>query len=171
MSVLAATASSALDLPGLPADAARYEQQILDKAPPQPNEQAQAVARTRAAAAAKTGNWQAAAAAFTDAIRAGARQGADWAALADALAKAGTRLPGEKLPGEKAGTRPPGGQAAVAQTPSIDAYAAQALLASWLAYINADTTESNTTALVRIGTLLQDRMNRPGQALDAFKEA
>jgi len=166
---LLATSASALDLPGLPADAERYERQILEKAPPQPSVQAQTAAKAKAATAAKAGNWQAAAAAFADAIRAGAGDGETWAALADALAKAAAPVPGDKPPAAKPGAKP--SAPAPTQAQGAEALAAQALQASWLAYVYAETVEANTAALVRIGTLLQDRMNRPGQALDAFKEA
>ncbi|MFN4090701.1 MAG: alpha-2-macroglobulin family protein, partial [Alphaproteobacteria bacterium] len=51
------------------------------------------------------------------------------------------------------------------------AAAERALAAGWFAYLGAESVEASTAALVRLGDLLQTRLARPAQALDAFREA
>ena len=137
-----ASPAAALDLPGLAQDASAYAAILLEGAPPQENPAARDAALARARAAAGVGNWTGAVAAYEQAITRGDRQSATWLSLSEALERA-------------------------AGPPNLQ----RALQAAYQAYSSAATPAESGAALLRMGRLLEERLNRPAQALEAYREA
>mgnify|MGYP001243224087 CR=1 FL=1 len=137
-----ASPAAALDLPGLAQDASAYAAILLEGAPPQENPAARDAALARARAAAGAGNWAGAVAAYEQAIARGDRQSATWLSLSEALERA-------------------------AGPPNLQ----RALQAAYQAYSAAMTPAESGAALLRMGRLLDERLNRPAQALEAYREA
>ena len=141
LSLLAAPVR-ALDLPGLSGDANAYQEKLLEKAPPQENPTARDAALNRARTAVAEKKWAAAVTAFEQAIQQGDRGVPTWLALSDAFERVGGPANTEK-----------------------------ALQAAYLGFQAAVEAKDNGATLARMGRLLEEKLNRPTQALEAYKEA
>lgn len=129
----------AFQLPGLDADASRYESSLRGRAPAQPDPAERSRAASRATSAASEGNWGAAAAAWEVVIAHGGGTVASWLGLAEAQSR----------------RQPPQPQLALA--------------AAWQAFQNAPPGTAEITPLLRIADLLAGPLNRPLPAIEALE--
>jgi len=129
------------ELPGLAADAGGYAGLLRSKAPPQPNRAMLDEAVSQAAAALAAHDMVRAVTAFERVIAAGDDRAATWLALAQAQAG---------LP-----------------KPNLD----RALQAGWLGLGKAAVGQERVDALLWLARLLEGPLNRPGDAMAAYRAA
>ncbi len=131
----------AFELPGLDKDAAAYEQAIHTHSPTQPDAAQSNAALARAQKSAQSGDVAAAIAAYEQAIAFGADRTETWLALSELWA--------------------------TAAKPDFN----RALQAADLGLQAASTPAENAAALFQMGILLEDDLQRPAEALDAYRAA
>ena len=135
------TAAGAFELPGLDADANTYQQAIMAKSPAQPNPGQRDQALARAKAAVQAGNADGGIVAYEQALANGDDRTATWLALGELWV--------------------------AAAKPDFK----RALAADWLGYEAGNTPGERAAGLFAIGIVLEDHLDRQGQALEAYRAA